>query len=211
MQPTSLSTPDYSSSTISSTKTSASESSTTGPSVPSTTFETSRPTYTNLVQNPGFENNGGSLSAWDTATSTNSTVGSSFAGLTQPGSNSANAARIYAAVLRGDSNQEKFALIRQALPVVEYVMYNISYDMAISAVPPPGVPFACIFKSKIGGRYLDAFRPTATHGYLPFSTVIPFYADNPLNRPYTIELSVTCTNDGPFEVELDNLSVVQVE
>lgn len=141
---------------------------------------------------------------WIAEISGNDTAVSSFAGLTQPGDNSANAARIYAT----SNAPRRFAsaLIQQTIPVITGTTYTISYGIAVTiAQPDEDEVYNCFFRSAVGGVATQNLALSATQGYQAFTTT--FAADGLSNMIY---LQTSCNGVGIGEVQIDNVSVVAV-
>lgn len=156
----------------------------------------------NIITNGDFELLGGSLAPWIAEITGNDTAISGFAGLTQPGDNSANAARIYAA----SNAPRRFAsaLIMQTIPVITGTTYTISYDIAVTIAQPDGDGvYNCYFRGAVGAVVTQNLALSAIQGYQTFTTT--FVADGSGNMIY---LQTACNGVGTGEVEIDNASVV---
>ncbi|KAI1841931.1 hypothetical protein JX266_011901 [Neoarthrinium moseri] len=163
------------------------------------------PTPTNLVQNPGFENGGGSLPPWVAVATPNGTVGSNdaFSGLTQPGNGSPNAVRLNITLI--DSGQQApFASISQAVPISPNITYMIAYDLALTLAQSDGNGnYGCLFSSSLGGTLFQQFFISSVSGYTTYmSTIVPSTTD-----PLLVQLR--CFYASAAQVELDNFYVAE--
>ncbi|ETS81052.1 hypothetical protein PFICI_06054 [Pestalotiopsis fici W106-1] len=185
--------------TITSASTSTSTSDSTSTS--SSTSTSTTPASTNLVINGGFEALGGSLPPWIASTTGNTTTYQEFAGLTQPGSNSANAARAY--VTNTGLSQSAGAQIAQPIALVTGSTYTVSYEYSILDVQPDGNgEYLCRFISYYGGTVLQNTVVSSPSGFQTYTT--SFVADGLAN---SLTIGITCPA-GLGNVAIDNVSVV---
>ncbi|KAI1841712.1 hypothetical protein JX265_006261 [Neoarthrinium moseri] len=178
-----------------STSTTESSTSTTDTSTSSTSTSSVGPIVTNLVQNPGFEDGGGSLPPWNVASGDGD--GTTFAGLTQPGSNSANAVRLLA---QAGPNFPSGASLFQTIALDAGATYNIAYDFAVSIVQESASN--CFLSSSVGNTQLQFVRPVTSQGYTTFSTTFTYDGSGP-----SLRVDVVCSAQSVLEVEVDNFSL----
>ncbi|KAI1876648.1 hypothetical protein JX265_004174 [Neoarthrinium moseri] len=164
------------------------------------------PKLTNVVQNPGFEDAGGSLSPWQAgiAIDGDGPDDLAFTGLAQPGSNSSNAVLLHADGPLGGGVISAF--VYQTVPTVAGTIYRISYDIAISIAQPNNF-YSCFFSGYHDWEAFDSFTLENTQGYRRYTAFFGAAADNQV-----LKFVVECDSyRGSAEIEIDNVYAVAVE
>ncbi|KAI1853495.1 hypothetical protein JX266_001479 [Neoarthrinium moseri] len=164
------------------------------------------PKLTNVVQNPGFEDAGGSLSPWQAgiAIDGDGSDDLAFTGLAQPGSNSSNAVLLHADGPLGGGVISAF--VYQTVPTVAGTIYRISYDIAISIAQPDNF-YSCGFSGYHDWEAFDYFTLENTQGYRRYTAFFGAAADNQV-----LKFVVECDSyRGSAEIEIDNVYAVAVE
>ncbi|KAI0170408.1 hypothetical protein BJ166DRAFT_515938 [Pestalotiopsis sp. NC0098] len=155
------------------------------------------PSATNLIGDPGFED-GDLNDNYDSNFVFNNTFSTTFVGLTQPGDNSPNAARLYVSTTGGRTTP---AGISQLVVVTPGATYAFSYDLAIS-IAQPAEDSECDFTVAVDQLVIQTIPLLAVQDYVRYST--SFVAVNSTPNLY---LTLTCTG-GTGEVEIDNLFLI---